>query len=68
MIEAKLMPLPMISIHTDNGGYRMFDQFITKSDTDGMISQALLVGNFEAAVDICIEADRMVRGFYVTKN
>ena len=31
-----------------------------------MISQALLVGNFEAAVDICIEADRMVRGFYVT--
>lgn len=29
-------------------------------DTDGMLSQALLVGNFEAAVDICISADRMV--------
>ena len=30
------------------------------TDTDGMLSQALLVGNFEAAVDICISADRMV--------
>ena len=30
-------------------------------DTDGMLSKALLVGNFEAAVDICISADRMVR-------
>lgn len=29
-------------------------------DTDGMLTQALLVGNFEAAVDICISADRMV--------
>ena len=26
-----------------------------------MISQALLVGNFEAAVDICVGADRMVK-------
>ena len=30
------------------------------TDTEGMLSQALLVGNFEAAVDICISADRMV--------
>ena len=29
-------------------------------DADGMLCQALLVGNFEAAVDICISADRMV--------
>ena len=33
-----------------------------------MISQALLVGNFEAAVDICVEADRMVRGFCGNKS
>ena len=39
----------------------------TKLDIDGMISQALLVGHFAAAVDICIEADRMVRGFYGNK-
>ena len=31
------------------------------SDIDGMISQALLVGNFEAAVDISVGANRMVR-------
>lgn len=30
------------------------------ADTDGMLSQALLVGNFEAAVDICVSSDRMV--------
>lgn len=29
-------------------------------DTDGLISQALLTGNFEAAVDVCLYADRMV--------
>ena len=29
-------------------------------DTDGLLSQALLVGDFEAAVDICVSADRMV--------
>ena len=29
-------------------------------DVDGLLSQALLVGNFESAVDICIGADRMV--------
>ena len=40
----------------------------TKLDIDGMISQTLLVGNFEAAVDICVEADRMVRGFYGNKS
>ena len=53
-----------MSIHTDNGEcmnliLQMF--YATKSDIDGMISQALLVGNFEAAVDICVGADRMVR-------
>ena len=26
-----------------------------------MISQALLVGNFEAAVDICVDSERMVQ-------
>ena len=28
-------------------------------DGDGLLAQALLVGNFEAAVDICISTDRM---------
>jgi len=28
-------------------------------DTDGYISQALLTGNFEGAVDLCFKADRM---------
>ncbi|KAL5502041.1 hypothetical protein EMCRGX_G008739 [Ephydatia muelleri] len=37
---------PGLSISTDN-------------DVDGLLSQALLVGNFESAVDICIGADRM---------
>lgn len=31
----------------------------TDNDVDGLLSQALLVGNFESAVDICIGADRM---------
>ena len=39
----------------------------TKLDIDGMISQAL-VGNFAAAVYICVEADRIVRGFYGNKS
>ena len=30
------------------------------TDTDGLITQALLTGNFEAAVDVCLHADRMV--------
>ncbi len=30
------------------------------ADTDGMLAKALLVGNFEAAVDICVSVDRMV--------
>ena len=29
------------------------------ADTDGLVSQALLVGNFEGAVDLCFKADRM---------
>ena len=32
----------------------------THTDTDGMLCKALLIGNFEAAVDICVSADRMV--------
>eukprot|EP00112_Aurelia_sp_Birch-Aquarium-sp1_P011275 Seg237.6 transcript_id=Seg237.6/GoldUCD/mRNA.D3Y31 product="Protein transport protein Sec31A" protein_id=Seg237.6/GoldUCD/D3Y31 len=28
-------------------------------DTDGLVSQSLLTGNFEGAVDICFKADRM---------
>ena len=38
----------------------MLNLSILSPDTEGMLSQALLVGNFEAAVDICISADRMV--------
>lgn len=32
-------------------------------DTDGLITQALLTGNFEAAVDVCLHADRMADAF-----
>eukprot|EP01135_Chromosphaera_perkinsii_P003316 Nk52_evm16s240 gene=Nk52_evmTU16s240 len=31
----------------------------TKDDTNGLLSKALLVGNFEAAVDVCIKEDRI---------
>ncbi|XP_075697695.1 protein transport protein Sec31B isoform X2 [Rhinoderma darwinii] len=34
-----------------------FDISVT-SDTDGLISQALLIGNFEAAVDLCLKDGR----------
>jgi len=36
--------------------------FFISPDADGFLAQALLVGNFEAAVDICINTDRMVGG------
>ena len=60
-----------MSIHTDNGKcmdliIQMF--YAIKSDIDGMIIQALLVGNFEAAVDICVGADRMVRIYHIAGN
>ena len=29
------------------------------SDADGLLSQALLMGNFEAAVDMCLSEDKM---------
>ena len=29
-------------------------------DIDGQLTKALLVGNFQAAVEICLKADRMV--------
>lgn len=32
--------------------------FFFFSDTDGLISQALLVGNFEGAVDLCLNGGR----------
>jgi protein transport protein SEC31 len=35
------------------------DFSIDADNADGMLTQALLVGNFKAAVDICINADRM---------
>ncbi|XP_015780784.1 PREDICTED: protein transport protein Sec31A-like [Acropora digitifera] len=38
-------------------------QIPTDDDTDGLISQALLTGNFEAAVDVCLYADRMADAF-----
>uniref|UniRef100_A0A663LUX4 Protein transport protein Sec31A n=1 Tax=Athene cunicularia TaxID=194338 RepID=A0A663LUX4_ATHCN len=31
---------------------------LTSVDTDGLISQALLLGNFEAAVELCMRAER----------
>ncbi|XP_031552702.1 protein transport protein Sec31A-like [Actinia tenebrosa] len=35
----------------------------TDDDTDGLISQALLTGNFEAAVDVCVHKERMADAF-----
>lgn len=32
--------------------------FLTSIDTDGLISQALLLGNFEGAVELCMRAER----------
>lgn len=35
--------------------------FVTNEDTsDGLLTTALLVGNFKAAVDICISNNQMV--------
>lgn len=31
---------------------------LTSVDTDGLISQALLLGNFEGAVELCMQAER----------
>lgn len=31
---------------------------LTSVDTDGLISQALLLGNFEGAVELCLRAER----------
>lgn len=31
---------------------------LTSVDTDGLISQALLLGNFEGAVELCMRAER----------
>ena len=33
---------------------------LTGDDPDGMLTKALLVGNFRAAVNICINTGRMV--------
>ena len=38
----------------------------TGEDMEGMLSKALLVGNFEAAVNICISAGNMVGGSLAT--
>ncbi len=37
--------------------YISYDFFFT--DTDGLVSQAILTGNFEAAVEMCLHDDRM---------
>jgi len=54
-----------MTIHVDNGNCLYHNSILVRHykylDTDGMISQALLVGNFEAAVDISVGANRMVR-------
>ncbi|XP_033744006.1 protein transport protein Sec31A-like isoform X4 [Pecten maximus] len=44
--KAKERPQSPLSIPTD-------------ADADGLLSQALLMGNFEAAVDICLSEDKM---------
>ena len=45
---------------TSRLNYSVMYIFIFPADTDGLITQALLTGNFEAAVDVCLHADRMV--------
>ena len=42
---------------------RILSRFV-HSDIEGALSRALLVGDFETAVDICIGADRMVSSVY----
>ena len=32
---------------------------LSSTDTDGLVSQAILTGNFEAAVEMCLHDDRM---------
>jgi hypothetical protein len=38
----------------------MNELFFFSSGIEGIITRALLVGNFEAAVKACIQADKMV--------
>ncbi|XP_016399655.1 protein transport protein Sec31A-like [Sinocyclocheilus rhinocerous] len=41
-------------------------QIPVSSDTDGLISQALLVGNFEAAVDLCLNDGRFAEAILLS--
>ena len=36
----------------------------TEDGPEGLITRALIVGNFEAAVDCCVKTDRMVRSLH----
>ncbi|XP_066928892.1 protein transport protein Sec31A-like isoform X2 [Clytia hemisphaerica] len=55
---------------SESEGSALFDQIAagtstipdTTEDTDGLICQALLAGNFEAAVDVCFNDQRMADG------
>ena len=38
----------------------LLDAMCVCPDVDGLLSKALLMGNFELAVEICLHADRMV--------
>ncbi|XP_028397312.1 protein transport protein Sec31A-like [Dendronephthya gigantea] len=49
----------------DGGEIRITTPFSipTDDESDGLISQALLTGNFEAAVEVCFHCDRMADAF-----
>ena len=52
-----------LSIVIDVFHYIFFDKIcFCLIDTDGLICQALLAGNFEAAVDVCFGDQRMADG------
>ena len=42
--------------------YNIFESYFLFLDADGLICQALLTGNFEAAVDVCFKEERMADG------
>ncbi|KAK9471062.1 uncharacterized protein V1510DRAFT_219806 [Dipodascopsis tothii] len=58
-ISAK--PATAVSITLPTGSFTIFDG--TVSEVDKLITQSLVLGNFEAAVDLCLKEDRLSDAF-----
>uniref|UniRef100_A0AAQ6A771 Protein transport protein Sec31A n=1 Tax=Amphiprion ocellaris TaxID=80972 RepID=A0AAQ6A771_AMPOC len=57
--EARIKFLRLLGFSKDELERKVFIlPFIAQTNTDGLISQALLVGNFEGAVDLCLNDGR----------